>query len=268
MTQKTRAQSRTHHRGSRTARITLENTTDGADSQSQEQENTTEIHVGFPKIEPRVCRTRETHKANRKKNLNRPEIKNLLLIPCQRSAHGNHEHANFSLQKTVYLNNGMNNIALLSVMVGLPDAGVHLEQKSAGLNGVTILDKQDTKNLSNYSWGYQVGLLGEKLQIYTEEGTSKVQWSRFGSSHQPLKWYKTVFDAPGGNDPVALNLGSMGKGEAWVNGQSIGRYWVSFHTPAGAPSQTWYNVPRSFLKPTGNLLVLLDEEYGTLLTFP
>uniref|UniRef100_A0A3Q7IT15 Beta-galactosidase galactose-binding domain-containing protein n=2 Tax=Solanum TaxID=4107 RepID=A0A3Q7IT15_SOLLC len=31
----------------------------------------------------------------------------------------------------------------------------------------------------------------------------------------------------------------MGKGEAWVNGQSIGRYWVSFRTLAGIPSQTW-----------------------------
>lgn len=81
----------------------------------------------------------------------------------------------------------------------------------------------------------------------------------------------------------------MGKGEAWVNGQSIGRFWVSFQTPKGKPSQTWYavhtnimylllfqyfghttlhlsifryNVPRSFLKPTGNLLVLLEEENG------
>ncbi|KAL6962179.1 Beta-galactosidase 16, partial [Sarracenia purpurea var. burkii] len=72
----------------------------------------------------------------------------------------------------------------------------------------------------------------------------------------------TVFDAPRGDDPVVLNLGSMGKGEAWINGQSIGRYWVSFHNPAGTPTQTWYNIPRSFLKPTGNLLVLLDEENG------
>ncbi|CAL5332388.1 unnamed protein product [Camellia sinensis] len=31
----------------------------------------------------------------------------------------------------------------------------------------------------------------------------------------------------------------MGKGEAWVNGQSIGRYWISFLTPAGTPTQIW-----------------------------
>lgn len=54
-----------------------------------------------------------------------------------------------------------------------------------------------------------------------------------------IYYSQTLFDAPAGNDPVALNLGSMGKGEAWVNGQSIGRYWVSFHTSQGRPSQTW-----------------------------
>ena len=54
--------------------------------------------------------------------------------------------------------------------------------------------------------------------------------------------WKTIFDEPTGNDPVALNLGSMGKGEAWVNGQSIGRYWVSFLTSQGSPSQTRYSI--------------------------
>ena len=51
---------------------------------------------------------------------------------------------------------------------------------------------------------------------------------------------QTTFDAPTGSNPVAINLASMGKGEAWINGESIGRYWVSFKTPKGQPSQTLY----------------------------
>lgn len=51
---------------------------------------------------------------------------------------------------------------------------------------------------------------------------------------------QTTFDAPEGDDPLALNLESMRKGEVWINGQSIGRYWVSFHTQKGSPSQKWY----------------------------
>lgn len=57
--------------------------------------------------------------------------------------------------------------------------------------------------------------------------------------HNYLKHLQTTFDAPAGNDPVALNMISMGKGEIWVNGQSIGRYWLSFRTEHGNPSQTW-----------------------------
>ncbi|KAJ7965526.1 Beta-galactosidase [Quillaja saponaria] len=179
------------------------------------------------------------------------------------SAHGSHDDKGVSLETTVSLNKGTNYVSLLSVMVGLPDSGAYLESRFAGLRSVKIEGKHGLIDYTNYSWGYQVGLLGEKTQIYTEEGSSKIQWKTFGSPpSQPLTWYKTMFDAPPGNDPVALNFASMGKGEAWVNGQSIGRYWVSFHTPSGSPSQTWYNVPRSFLKPTGNLLVLLEEENG------
>lgn len=178
------------------------------------------------------------------------------------SAHGTHT-SSITLDTNVPLNNNeMNNVSLLSVMVGLPDSGAYLERRTAGLVNVGILWNQDIIDFTHYPWGYQVGLLGEKLKVFSDDGHRKVRWSTLSSSTQPLTWYKTTFDAPCGTDPVALYLGSMGKGEAWVNGQSIGRYWVSFTEPAGNPTQTWYNVPRSFLRRTGNLLVLLDEEYG------
>ncbi|KAK2351863.1 beta-galactosidase [Trifolium repens] len=174
------------------------------------------------------------------------------------SAHGNHDNMFVATEHNVNLVNGMNNISILSATVGLPNSGAYLERRVAGLRKVKV----QGRDFTNYSWGYQVGLLGEKLQIYTVSGSSKVQWESFHSSTKPLTWYQTTFDAPEGNNPVVLNLGSMGKGIAWVNGQGIGRYWVSFHTPKGTPSQQWYHIPRSFLKSTGNLLVILEEETG------
>ncbi|KAG4140914.1 hypothetical protein ERO13_D06G046900v2 [Gossypium hirsutum] len=108
---------------------------------------------------------------------------------------------NFALENPIELKNGTNHITLLSVMVGFPNSGAYLERKTAGIRSVRIQNRY----LNNYQWGYQ-----------------------------------TVFDAPGGNDPLALNLGSMGKGEVWVNGKSIGRYWVSIHTPQQRPSQTCF----------------------------
>ncbi|GJR29589.1 beta-galactosidase 16 [Tanacetum coccineum] len=173
------------------------------------------------------------------------------------SAHGARTGPTFTFENTTSLPTGINNISFLNVMVGLPDSGAHMERRRAGLSQVMI----QQENFTSYSWGYQVGLVGEKLSIYTVEGSSNVTWSQY-KNPSTLTWYKTTFDTPEGNESIALNLGSMGKGEAWINGQSIGRYWVTFMTAKGTPSQTWYNVPRSFLRPNGNLLVLFEEEYG------
>ncbi|KAG8378241.1 hypothetical protein BUALT_Bualt08G0117200 [Buddleja alternifolia] len=202
------------------------------------------------------------------------------------SEHGFFRNPSFTLNTTVPLYSGVNNISLLSIMVGLPDSGAYLERRAAGLQTVSIQDNQDVKNLTNYSWGYQnmtsffpanfklnidfVYELWQRLD-YWERGCSFTQ-KRDHTVHNgaiitPLLGHlrgirQSKFGAPGGNDPVALNLASMGKGQVWINGQSIGRYWISFHTSSGSPSQTWYHIPRSFLKPTDNLLVLLEEEMG------
>ncbi|XP_023523717.1 beta-galactosidase 16-like isoform X1 [Cucurbita pepo subsp. pepo] len=174
------------------------------------------------------------------------------------SAHGAKNEQNFSLNNNITLRHGTNNISLLSVMVGLPDSGAYLESRVLGLLSVKI----GGKDYSAQPWGYKVGLSGENSQIFSGSGSNDTQWSKLDKSSQPLTWYKTQFDAPPGDDPIALNLGFMGKGAVWVNGWGIGRYWVSFLTGKGEPSQKWYHVPRSFLKPTGNRLVIFEEETG------
>lgn len=40
--------------------------------------------------------------------------------------------------------------------------------------------------------------------------------------------FQTTFNAPAGNTPLALDMGSMGKGQVWINGQSVGRYWPAY----------------------------------------
>ncbi|KAG1359433.1 putative beta-galactosidase 7-like [Cocos nucifera] len=74
--------------------------------------------------------------------------------------------------------------------------------------------------------------------------------------------FPRYFDMLHGNDPVALDMTSMGKGLAWVNGNCIGRYWVSYLSPLGQPSQSVYHIPRAWLKPKDNLLVIFEEHGG------
>ncbi|XP_014522106.1 beta-galactosidase 13-like [Vigna radiata var. radiata] len=52
----------------------------------------------------------------------------------------------------------------------------------------------------------------------------------------------------------------MGKGMMWINGNSIGRHWMSFLSPLGKPTQSEFHIPRSFLNPQDNLLVIFEEE--------
>ncbi|XP_038973929.1 beta-galactosidase 11-like [Phoenix dactylifera] len=178
------------------------------------------------------------------------------------TGHGSHVEKSFVFTKPMDLNRGYNHITILGLTIGLPNSGAYLEHRLAGVHTVGIQGlNAGTLDLSNNRWGHRVGLDGERLGIFTEEGLKNVQWTE-AKSDTPATWYKRYFDAPRGNDPVSLNMTSMGKGRAWVNGECIGRYWVSYLDPYGKPSQSTYHVPRSWLKPKDNLLVLFEEQGG------
>ena len=45
-------------------------------------------------------------------------------------------------------------------------------------------------------WEHQKGLVGEYYQIYTEQGSSKVNWDPTWtkSINKPITWFQTTFD--------------------------------------------------------------------------
>lgn len=202
------------------------------------------------------------------------------------SAIGNANTPDVSKDIPITLKPGKNKLDLLSVTVGLKNYGAFFDMAGAGITGpvqLKGLKNGSTVDLSSQRWTYQVGLKGETLGLHTGGSSLWVLGSSVPKS-QPLIWYKTNFDAPTGDNPLAIDLTGMGKGEAWVNGESIGRYWPSYSAPnsgcadscsykgpygsskclknCGKPSQTRYHVPRSWLKPSGNVLVLFEEIGG------
>ncbi|KAK2424753.1 beta-galactosidase [Trifolium repens] len=199
---------------------------------------------------------------------------------------GKIDKAKLNVDIPVALVPGKNKIDLLSLTVGLQNYGAFFDTVGAGITGPVILKglkNGNTLDLSSQKWTYQVGLKGEELSL---SSGSSGRWNSPSSfpKNQPLTWYKTNFYAPSGSNPVAIDFTGMGKGEAWVNGQSIGRYWPTYvasnagctdycnyrgpytaskcRKNCGKPSQTLYHVPRSFLKPSGNILVLFEENGG------
>ncbi|XP_060960877.1 beta-galactosidase 1 isoform X2 [Cannabis sativa] len=204
------------------------------------------------------------------------------------TAYGGFENPKLSFIGQVKLIAGINKISLLSITVGLPNVGLHFETWDAGILGPVKLDLLNGRlwnDLSQWKWSYKIGVEGETLRLYSFKGSSSVKWAQ-GSSvprKKSLTWYKTTFDSPEGRDPLALDMSSMGKGQIWINGQSIGRYWATYNATGscnnkcrysgtyhekkclvgcGEASQKWYHVPRSWLHPKGNLLVVFEEQGG------
>ncbi|ESR64701.1 hypothetical protein CICLE_v10007531mg [Citrus x clementina] len=202
------------------------------------------------------------------------------------TVYGSLENPKLTFSKNVKLRPGVNKISLLSTSVGLPNVGTHFEKWNAGVLGPVTLKglNEGTRDISKQKWTYKIGLKGEALSLHTISGSSSVEWAQGASlaQKQPMTWYKTTFNVPPGNDPLALDMGAMGKGMVWINGQSIGRHWPGYigngncggcnyagtytekkcRTYCGKPSQRWYHVPRSWLKPSGNLLVVFEEWGG------
>ncbi|TYI61226.1 hypothetical protein E1A91_D10G158400v1 [Gossypium mustelinum] len=187
----------------------------------------------------------------------------------------------------VQFQQGYSDLMLLSQTVGLQNYGAFLEKDGAGFRGQIKLTgfKNGDIDLSKASWIYQVGLKGEFQKIFTIEENEKAGWTNLKLDATPstFTWYKAYFDSPDGSEPIAIDLGSMGKGQAWVNGHHIGRYWNltapkdgcldscdyrgaygsnKCMTNCGKPTQTWYHVPRSWLQASNNLLVIFEEIGG------
>ncbi|GLU10047.1 hypothetical protein SLE2022_268750 [Rubroshorea leprosula] len=202
------------------------------------------------------------------------------------TAYGNINKARLTFSGKVNLKAGLNHIALLSISVGLQNIGTHFEKWNVGILGPVTLRglNSGTWDMSRWTWSYKIGVEGEALGLYSVHGSSSVNWAAGKSfaRSQPLTWYKTTFDAPGGNYPLALDMSFMSKGQIWINGNSIGRHWPAYKASGtchqcsyaglynekkclsgcGESSQKWYHVPRSWLKPKGNLLVVFEEWDG------
>ncbi|KZV34570.1 Beta-galactosidase 8 isoform 1 [Dorcoceras hygrometricum] len=207
----------------------------------------------------------------------------------RRVGSGNSHKNKASIEVPVTLEPGTNRIDLLvsyTIPFLIKNYGAYFDLGGAGITGPVQfkgLSNGSTIDLSSESWTYQIGLKGEEAGLYT--GSSPLWLSKPAlPKYTPLTWYKTTFSAPSGNSPVAMEFNGMQKGQAWINGQSIGRYWPASIVNVdakcstcnyrgsydqnkclagcGKPTQQYYHVPRSWLKPSGNVLVMLEEIGG------
>ena len=185
---------------------------------------------------------------------------------------------------------GAHQLQLLNAVNGVDDYGAFLETVSKGLMGSITMGQV---NLTSQQWRHQVGLRGEAEQWYAQGGGGGggggVEWNvdvKAGLQRSLVWWrWNLTTPTPHGDAPPTwqLDVRGLGKGEMWVNGRSIGRFYnitsdLSSCTPCdvhsyytgpaqcrmgcGQHSQPYLHVPPAFLHPPAgppNVVVAFAE---------
>jgi hypothetical protein len=130
-----------------------------------------------------------------------------------------------------------------------------------GLVGAVVLGGLD---VTEGAWTIRAGLDGERLRLMGAHAAAAVRWREPAAAPRavaPLSWYRAEFETPaevfeaglaGSARPqLHVNMTGFGRGHAWVNGHSLGRYWLLARETgpeAGVrPSQALYHVPTAWL---------------------
>jgi beta-galactosidase len=182
----------------------------------------------------------------------------------------------FRHEAKLSLRPGQHTVALLGCAIGLIKGDWAIEDNMAaerkGLWGPVTWN-----GCAVTPWRMLPGLWGERQALCGPPGAS-APWRPAAARRAGgvLRWYRARFKRPPGPTPLALDLGGMNKGLAWVNGHCIGRYWLfkakdepmpdwiahgAVAGAAGMPTQRYYHVPREWLRDT-NELVLFEERGG------
>jgi beta-galactosidase len=95
-----------------------------------------------------------------------------------------------------------------------------------------------------------------KWEPPSSEAFGKKQNGKAG--HGPA-WYRAYFDADDSDVPVWFDTTGLSKGQIYVNGKHAGRFFTQTAAHKNVPPQHRYLLPRPWLKPEGNELVIFDE---------
>jgi hypothetical protein len=199
----------------------------------------------------------------------------------------NHDHSQGGVTATVALDlskfkpNQQYLLEILSVTLGI-DNGVgagYFEHK--GIVGNVLIEDQSIVNDSQNPWQHQKGLIGEYFQIYTEQGSPKVDWNSQWTQgiDKPITWFQARFDLDHlvkediNANPVLLDAQGLGRGHAFINGNDLGLYWLiqgicgdkapcccqQAQINCDEPTQRYYHIPSDWLMPKNNLITIFDD---------
>ncbi|CAF3381904.1 unnamed protein product [Rotaria sp. Silwood1] len=199
----------------------------------------------------------------------------------------NHDHSQGSLTATISLDlstfkpNQQYLFEILSISLGIDNGVWENNFEYKGIVGNVWLNDQLLVNDEENLWEHQKGLIGEYFQIYTEQGSSKVDWNTQWTKgiNKPITWFQAKFNLDHivredlNANPILLDAKGLNRGHAFINGNDLGLYWLlegvcRDSTPCCCqqaqinclePTQRYYHIPSDWLMPTNNLLTIFDD---------
>jgi beta-galactosidase len=160
------------------------------------------------------------------------------------------------------LTTGQHRLDLLCVSMGLIKGdwqiGYPMNYERKGIWAGVLLNGE-----SLHDWQMRSHLTGERIGL----AAGDMNHATFTSADQaqPLTWYKAEFrvDASmlAGDADYRIDADGMGKGALFINGKSIGRYWLIEAQGSVLPSQRYYHVPRNWLGEYNTVVVFEEQAY-------
>jgi beta-galactosidase len=186
-----------------------------------------------------------------------------------------HYYGVFNVSVSFDIKRGTHLLEVLSVSLGTYNAVAIGKFDAKGITGDVLLDNM---NITGGKWAHQNGSVGEYIQVWSEQGSSIVEWTDNWKSalKKPLVWFQAKFDLntvfrSDVYEPVMLNILGMVRGTAYLNGFDLGLYWnlagqcrpmsctVNDPKSCDKPTQMLYHIPPELLKAKDNVLTLLEE---------
>jgi len=190
-------------------------------------------------------------------------------------------NATIALDLSIYKLNQKYSFEILSISLGVDKGYGQNNFDYKGIVGNVWLGEQLLTNDTTNLWEHQIGLVGEHFQIYTEPGSSKVDWNTEWTKgiNKPITWFQAQFDLDHlvredlNANPISLDAQGLQRGHAFINGNDIGLYWLiqgicQSKTPCCCtqaqndclkPSQRYYHIPSDWLMAKNNLLTVFDD---------
>ncbi|MEZ6318316.1 MAG: beta-galactosidase [Phycisphaerales bacterium] len=169
-----------------------------------------------------------------------------------------HRAGKLTLTEEMGLKRGNNVLQIAAVADAIDEAAAEAEIKEIASQlsaGATFTE--GTNALSEgASWAFA------KWEAPAKSAYEDVAKSATGKFETPC-WWRTTFDATiSAEAPIALDLSGMTKGQVFLNGHNLGRYFVQTQDGTKVPPVTKMLLPAPWLKEQRNELVLFDEHGG------